>query len=200
MTSKYPSIPTPTNTLDSMYNVMLAMKQVLALLTINVQPPGASELTQSSQIFTTVGTHEILNQTVTVQSADLTALTAAVNLLQSEFTTLNTAFIIDTASRVITQSGASLIINRSLGESCRLTVTSSITSITINNWPPSGTLGRILLFITNGAFTMTGWPAAVKWAAGAHPVITPGGKDLIMLATVDGGVTIFGSVVGQNFL
>lgn len=83
MTSPYPSIPTPQKTTESMYTCFLIMKQVLQLLTINVQPP-STILSQAAQIFSTSDQHKALNQIVVIQNADLTALQSQVAALEAE--------------------------------------------------------------------------------------------------------------------
>ena len=106
--------------------------------------------------------------------------------------------------QTVAQVGANLAINRGLGEVCELSLTANITAVTVINWPvhSPATLGRVILDITNtGAFTITGWPAAVKWGGGVPPVITAtaGAKDRIMLSTTDGGTTIKGDIINQNY-
>jgi hypothetical protein len=49
--SPYPSIPTPTADVNSMYQSMLLMQQTLKLLTVNIQKVTDQTITQSSQIF-----------------------------------------------------------------------------------------------------------------------------------------------------
>ena len=53
MTTIYPSLPLPTNTMQSMYSVMLAMRQTIELLIVNAQAPSQPTLTQATQIFAT---------------------------------------------------------------------------------------------------------------------------------------------------
>lgn len=85
------------------------------------------------------------------------------------------------------------------GEFQKISLTGNAT-ITVSNWPSSG-WAKIALDITNtGAFTIT-WPAGTVWAGGTAPVITSGAgkRDWIVLMTDDGGTSIVGSVVGQDF-
>jgi hypothetical protein len=98
----------------------------------------------------------------------------------------------------ITATGA-LNLNRTNGEVQRLNVTGSVTSMTISGWPASGQFARLVLEVVNtGGFTVT-WPSGTKWPTGTVPVVTPSGKDLFILVTFDGGVTVYGNVVGQNY-
>lgn len=108
----------------------------------------------------------------------------------------------DLKVQTVTQSGANLAINRTLGENCALSLTASITAVTVSNWPAAGTTGKVRLTIANtGAFTMAGWPTGTIWPGGTAPTITSGAskKDIILLMSDDGGVTIYGSIVGQDY-
>lgn len=109
----------------------------------------------------------------------------------------------DLAVQTLVQSGTTLTIDRALGENCRLDMASSITAVAVINWPSAGTTGKVRLVITNGGslFVVTGWPAGTIWPGGIPPTITPGaGKtDIILLMSDDGGTTIYGSVVGQDY-
>ena len=109
---------------------------------------------------------------------------------------------IDNKSQVVSQSGATLAINRALGEYCTLAMSSSITTMTATGWPTSGTRGRIRIEIVNGgAFTITGWPTGTIWPGGTAPTITSGSgkRDIVELTTNNGGTTIYGRVLGQDF-
>jgi hypothetical protein len=108
----------------------------------------------------------------------------------------------DLKTQTVTQSGATLAINRTLGENCTLSLTASITGVTVTGWPASGITGKVRLIVANtGAFSIAGWPAGTIWPAGTAPTITPGAgkKDIILLMSDDGGATVFGAVVGQDF-
>jgi hypothetical protein len=106
------------------------------------------------------------------------------------------------AAQTVRQAGSNLHIDRALGENCNLVMSGSIGWLTISNWPPAGVTGKVRLIITNGGpFTITGWPINTLWPGGTPPSITPvpGRRDIILLMTDDGGTTVFGSVVGQNY-
>lgn len=108
----------------------------------------------------------------------------------------------DLKAQTVTQSGASLAINRTLAENCALSLTASITAITVTGWPASGTTGKVRLVIANtGAFAISGWPTGTIWPGGTAPTITSGAgkKDIVLLMSDDGGATIFGSVIGQDY-
>ena len=59
---------------------------------------------------------------------------------------------------------------------------------------------RVLTFelINGGSATVT-WPASVKWADGAAPVLSAHGRDIVTLMTRDNGAAWFGTVVGSDF-
>ncbi len=108
----------------------------------------------------------------------------------------------DLKTQTVTQSGAALAINRALGENCTLSLTASITGVTVTGWPASGVTGKVRLIVANtGAFSIAGWPAGTIWPGGIAPTITSGaGKiDIILLMSDNGGATVFGAVVGQDF-
>jgi hypothetical protein len=74
-------------------------------------------------------------------------------------------------------------------------------SLSISNWPASG-LAKLVLQINNtGAFNVTAWPSGTVWPGGTVPVITSGANktDVFVLMTHNGGSTIFGNVIGQNY-
>lgn len=108
----------------------------------------------------------------------------------------------DLKAQTVVQSGASLAINRALGENCTLSLTASITAITVTAWPSAGNTGKVRLIVSNtGAFAISGWPAGTIWPGGTAPTITSGAgkKDIILLMSDDGGTTIYGSIVGQDY-
>jgi hypothetical protein len=117
--------------------------------------------------------------------------------VQQVFTLSRAAF---TWSGTVTASGATTI-NWTNGEYQKVSLTSNA-SISVTNWPASGNFAKVVLDITNqGAFLISGWPAGTIWAGGIVPTITSGAgkRDLIMLVTGDGGTTVLGNVVGQDY-
>ena len=74
-------------------------------------------------------------------------------------------------------------------------------TITGFTWP-TGSSGqfvrRIIEIKNNGSYTWT-WPSAVKWPQGLDPVQTTNGTDFYAIHSYDGGTTVFGSVIGQNY-
>jgi hypothetical protein len=76
----------------------------------------------------------------------------------------------------------------------------SVTSLTISDWPSVG-LARLTIEVRQtGAFTLS-WPAPWLWSNGLAPGITSGNgaRDLYAVTTTDGGTTLTGHVVGQDF-
>jgi hypothetical protein len=95
-------------------------------------------------------------------------------------------------------AGGATTVDWSAGEVQIVTLIGDAT-IAITNWPASGFAKLVLDIQNTGAFNITGWPAGTIWAGGALPAVTVSGHDLIMLVTFDGGATILGSVVGQDY-
>jgi hypothetical protein len=99
-------------------------------------------------------------------------------------------------------SGTAVSIDRASGEMVRLSLTGTVASFAVTGWPASGILARLVLEIINtGAFNITSWPVGTLWSGGVPPTLTPGAnkKDIVVLTTFDGGATIYGSIVGQDY-
>ena len=106
----------------------------------------------------------------------------------------------DLPAYTIGSTSGALVVDRSNGETQIVTITGNITSITINNWGPTGSLSKLTLVITNsGSYTVT-WPTA-KWAGGTVPTVTTGSGaiDIYTFLTYNNGTNLFGNIVGQNF-
>ena len=102
--------------------------------------------------------------------------------------------------QAITASGATVSIDLSQGQYIILTLSATVTTMTITNWP-ANTVTRLTLDVrSTGAFNITGWGSA-KWAGGTAPTVTSGNgsKDVFVLFSGDGGTTIYGAIIGQNF-
>ena len=97
---------------------------------------------------------------------------------------------------------ASTTIDRTIADYIDLTLGVNITTLALTGWPASGTYMAQMHLVINftGAFTIT-WPAAVKWPNGTAPTLTGvnGKADHIMLVSDNGGSTIWGFVMGQNY-
>lgn len=98
----------------------------------------------------------------------------------------------------LTASSSSLSIDMSLGWNVALTLSASVTSVSVSNWPSAGTLGRLVLDITSGgSYTMAGWPGTTRWGGGSAPTITASGKDTVILTSGDGGTNFRGFIAAQ---
>ena len=79
-------------------------------------------------------------------------------------------------------------IDLSLGNLFTKTI-SGATTLTVSNVPTSGTVGYIILELTNAGSAIITWFSGVKWAGGTVPTLTASGKDIISMYTHDGGTT-----------
>ena len=86
------------------------------------------------------------------------------------------------------------------GNVAQITMTGNITSLAVLNWAVAATEAKLVLYIPQGAvaYTISGWPAAVKWLGGAAPVLSAvdGEVDMVVLTSIDAGTTIIGAHVG----
>jgi len=71
------------------------------------------------------------------------------------------------------------------------TVTAAIT-VTVANWPSSGTFEFVLFEITDGGSETVTWPGAIAWHENTEPTLQASGVDAIILYSRDGGTTIRG--------
>jgi hypothetical protein len=95
-----------------------------------------------------------------------------------------------------------LTLDYSLGNHFAVTLNANITTLTLSNLPASGKYGALtILFTADGTLRTITWPAAVKWSGGQAPVMTSTTNhfDRILLETLNGGITIFASVIGQDY-
>ena len=58
---------------------------------------------------------------------------------------------------------------------------------------PSGGATVVVLRITNGGSAAVTWPATIAWADSMAPALTAAGKDMVVLATDDGGGSWMGN-------
>ena len=84
-------------------------------------------------------------------------------------------------------------IDLSLGNVVTATVAGSGTW-TIINPAASGKCSTVTFILTNAGTQIT-WATVPKWAGGAPPVLSAAGVDIVILTTVDGGTTWYGSTV-----
>lgn len=115
-------------------------------------------------------------------------------------TTVDWPDIYLTAYGQVNVSGAASL-DRTNGECQRISIVGNVTSLTISNFGIAGKLRKLVLEIWNtGDYTFT-WPVGTIWPGGVPVTVTSGAgsKDLVVLLTVDGGTTIYGTVVGQSY-
>lgn len=132
-----------------------------------------------------------------VSAAFSSTLSAAGASITATLTLIRSAF---TVPATLTMTGPTTV-NWQNGEVQKVSLTGNAT-VGVSNWPASGNLAKLMLDIVNaGAFNITAWPTGTIWPAGSAPIITSGSghRDIIMLMTNDGGTTILGSVVGQDY-
>ena len=99
----------------------------------------------------------------------------------------------------VTGTTGTVSINYNSGAVVKLFLGASITTLTITNWPAAGILGRLTLIIINGgSFTIT-WPSGTNFPGNTGPTLTTSGTDIVVLATPDGGTTIYATTVAQNY-
>lgn len=144
--------------------------------------------TAANQIVLATGTDTFSMQSFTAQAQALCALTtypAMKGLME--------------LSQSVTASGSSLTIDMSLGWNVALTLSHSVTSVAVSNWPATGYKGKLTLDVSStGAYTMAGWPGTTIWTGGSAPTITSSGKDTIILTSSDGGTNFRGFVAGLS--
>lgn len=100
-----------------------------------------------------------------------------------------------------TASGASTTIDLANGNVQQLTLAAT-TTLTLTG-ATSSTACSISLYLiqdATGARIVT-WPASVKWPSGVAPTLSTGASktDLVVLETIDGGTTWYGSLAGSDF-
>lgn len=99
----------------------------------------------------------------------------------------------------ITHTSGTRQIDYSLGKHVRLAVQGNITSFSITGWPVAYHIARLTVEITNsGAYAIQAFQNII-WPGGQAPSLTAGGKDILVFITTDGGVTVYGNTVGQDY-
>lgn len=104
--------------------------------------------------------------------------------------------------QTITSSSNAVTFDMESGNHASLTLTENVTTFTFSNWTATGNVSpRLLRVIQDSTARTITWPAAVKWAAGVAPTLSTGSGDvdMFLFQTWDGGTTIYGSIVGQDF-
>ncbi len=100
-----------------------------------------------------------------------------------------------------TASGVSTTVSLANGNVQMITLAAS-TTIALSG-ATGGVACSLSLYLKQdaiGSRTLT-WPASVKWPGGAAPVLSTGASqiDLVVLETLDGGTTWYGSLSGADF-
>ncbi len=112
--------------------------------------------------------------------------------------------IIEEVINTAVSAAAVLDFDMSLGNNFDVELFENVTTVTFSNFPAGGKIVPIFIEFTQdvtGGWTVTGWPAAVKWPAGLAPVITAaiGAVDTITGFTRDDGTNIrLGLAMGDS--
>lgn len=98
----------------------------------------------------------------------------------------------------------SVVIDAATATTFFLYLESSVTDFSIINWPNDGKSQRIAIYFkqdATGSRNVVNWPSNTLWSYGQYPVLTPkpNAVDCIVFDTFDGGVTIFGGIVGIDY-
>lgn len=95
-----------------------------------------------------------------------------------------------------------LTLDFTLGNIFEVTLNANITSIVINNWPPTGELGKMTLLLKqDGVGGRTVVLSGYRWPGGAVPIMTTTANktDIFVLMSPDAGTTIYATTAGQNY-
>jgi hypothetical protein len=72
-------------------------------------------------------------------------------------------------------------------------------NFTFANWPASGTVGKLTLDLESNGPWAYSWPSNVLWTDAEPPDPMPNSRNMYVFTTIDGGVTILGSIAGQDY-
>ena len=101
----------------------------------------------------------------------------------------------------ITAAGSTVNVAYGVSKHVVITLQADVSQFIVTDWPASGSLARLTIEVRNmGNYTLA-WPAGTKWSNGLVPTVTPGNgkEDLYAITTRDGGVSLRGHVIGQNY-
>lgn len=98
-------------------------------------------------------------------------------------------------------SAGTLTLDYSAGPVFSTTLSENVTTLTLSNWPASGTEGTIRWYMTQDTTARTVAFGSVIWAGGTAPTISTGSGavDCYCFTSNDGGTTVFGHIVGQDY-
>ncbi len=103
----------------------------------------------------------------------------------------------------VTQGSATVTLDLAQGNFFEFTLTENVTGWTFSNPASSGTASSWIIKITQHASSAKTvvYPAAVKWQGGGDHVMSTatGSIDIVSMFTIDGGTTVYASVVGKAF-
>lgn len=104
----------------------------------------------------------------------------------------------DDLCQVIEAASGAVVLDYAAGKHVRIGLAGPV-SISFTGWPADRVVARMTLHVSSaGAFEIT-YPDEVVFPEGGPPSITPGGRDLVVFVTDDGGATVLGSAAGLNF-
>lgn len=120
----------------------------------------------------------------------------AINLEDEDLTRANLADVSEQVNSATGVSG-SMALDYTTGPVFERTLSGSVTVVTLTDWPPSGTHGRITLYLDSGpgGFSVTGWPAGVTWLGDDPPDLSerPADfEDIFVFTSRDSGASIWG--------
>jgi hypothetical protein len=98
-------------------------------------------------------------------------------------------------------TAASMSLDLSTGSLFRISLTTSITSLTFTNTPASPRVcSFVIQLVADGTARTVAWPVSVKWPSNIAPTITStsGKLDTFSFLTYDGGTTWLGFTSAQN--
>ena len=105
--------------------------------------------------------------------------------------------------QTITSSSNAVTFDMEAANHATLTLSENVTTFTFSNWAAGSDAlsARLLRVIQDSTARAITWPSAVKWAGNVAPTLSAGSGDIDLLTfiTYDGGTTIYGAVVGQDF-
>jgi hypothetical protein len=88
-------------------------------------------------------------------------------------------------------------IDLAVGNFFSKTITTA-TTFTVSNVPATGVAASFVLDLTNGGAASITWWANLKWPAGAAPILTTSGRDVLGFFTYDNGATWTGLLLGRD--
>lgn len=106
--------------------------------------------------------------------------------------------VVDVPCDTGTTVSGSIAVDRSVTDVRQLTLSGDTTITGFTGWPSAGQFARLVLRIDNTGGHTLAFPT-VKWPGGVAPTIS-NGIDIYLFVTMDGGTTVHGNIIGQNYL